>query len=106
MGEKDQPCFEGEVTMGHAEVRIQDLAVPEQNILGGLGEGFAMGQHRLGYGRLRHGMWSVAKAQAALGMATARARAPGTVGARLADRQGIPWMRADCPAKLYTTTMM
>ena len=106
MGEQDQPCFHGEVTMGHAEVRIHDLAVPEQNILGGLGEGFAMGQHRLGYGRLRHGMWSVAKAQAALDMATARACERETFGTRLADRQGIHWMLADCAEKLYATRLM
>ena len=64
------PRFEDEVTIGHAEVAIEDLVVPHENVLGGLGEGFAMGQHRLGYGRLRHGMWSVAKAQVALDMAT------------------------------------
>jgi acyl-CoA dehydrogenase len=73
MGENAQPSFRGEVTMGHAEVRIRDLAVPEDNILGGLGKGFAVGQRRLGYGRLRHDMWSVAKAQAALDMAAAGA---------------------------------
>ncbi len=106
MGENDQPTYQGEVTMGHAEVRIHDLAVPDQNILGGLGEGFAMGQHRLGYGRLRHGMWSVAKAQAALDMATARACERVTFGTRVADRQGILWMLAECAEKLYTTRLM
>jgi acyl-CoA dehydrogenase len=106
MGEDDQPRFGGEVTMGHAEVQIKDLVVPEENILGGLGEGFAMGQHRLGYGRLRHGMWSVAKAQAALDMATARACERVTFGTRLADRQGIQWMLADCAEKLYATRLM
>jgi acyl-CoA dehydrogenase len=106
MGESDQPTFQGEVTMGHAEVLIRDLAVPAENILGGLGEGFAMGQHRLGYGRLRHGMWSVAKAQVALDMATARACDRVTFGKRLADRQGIQWMLADCAEKLYATRLM
>ena len=43
MGEDDQPDFPGEVTMGHAEVRIQDLAVPDENILGGLGAGLRDG---------------------------------------------------------------
>ena len=67
------PRFEDEVTIGHAEVRSRTSWCPHENILGGLGEGFAMGQHRLGYGRLRHGMWSIAKAQAALDLATKRA---------------------------------
>ncbi|WP_255396494.1 acyl-CoA dehydrogenase family protein, partial [Mycobacterium sp. E3247] len=106
MGETDVPAFHGEVTMGHAEVRIRDLVVPDENILGGRGEGFAMGQHRLGYGRLRHGMWSIAKAQAALDMAAARACERVTFGKRVADRQGIQWMLSDCAEKLYVTRLM
>lgn len=106
MGETDTPTFGDEVTMGHAEVRINDVVVSDENILGGRGQGFAMGQHRLGYGRLRHGMWSVAKAQAALDMATARACARATFGQRVADRQGIQWMLADCAEKIYLTRLM
>jgi acyl-CoA dehydrogenase len=106
MGEENEPRYQGEITMGHAEVRIRDLAVPESNVLGGLGQGFAMGQHRLGYGRLRHGMWSIAKAQAALDMATARACERETFGQRLADRQGVQWMLASCAEKLYVTRLM
>lgn len=32
---------------GHAEVKIDNLIVPEENLLGGEGGGFSMGQHRL-----------------------------------------------------------
>ena len=106
LNEDTEPRFGDEVQMGHAEVRIRDLVVAEHNVLGGLGQGFAMGQHRLGYGRLRHGMWSVAKAQAALDMATARACERVTFGKRVADRQGIQWMLADCAEKLYLTRLM
>src|SRR6202007_655957 len=55
---------------GHSEIEIRDLKVPADNLLGGEGNGFAMGQHRLAYGRLRHGMHNVAMAQRALDMAT------------------------------------
>ena len=65
-----------------------------------------MGQHRLGYGRLRHGMWSVAKAQAALDMATKRVIERETFGSRVADRQGVQWMLADCASKLWVTRLM
>ncbi|MGV0793265.1 acyl-CoA dehydrogenase family protein [Mycolicibacterium sp. XJ1819] len=106
MGEHDGPSYGDEVTMGHAEVRIRDLVVPDENIVGGLGRGFAMGQHRLGYGRLRHGMWSIAKAQAAVDMATARACERVTFGERVADRQGIQWMLADCAERLYLSRLM
>ena len=40
---------------GHSEIEIKDLVVPAENIVGGEGRGFDMGQHRLAYGRLRHG---------------------------------------------------
>ncbi len=106
MGEDAKDRYEDEVTGGHAEVRIRDLVVPDENVLGGVGQGFAMGQHRLGYGRLRHGMWSVAKAQAALDMAAARAIERETFGRRLADRQGIQWMLAECAERIYVTRLM
>jgi acyl-CoA dehydrogenase len=105
-GEEFAPRFEGEQTMGHAEVRIEDLVVPAANIVGGLGNGFTMGQHRLGYGRLRHGMWSIAKAQAALDLATGWAIERQTFGQRVADRQGITWMLSDCAEKIYVTRLM
>ena len=54
---------------GHSEIEIKDLMVPAENLLGGEGNGFNMGQHRLAYGRLRHGMHNVAIAQRALDMA-------------------------------------
>ena len=54
---------------GHSEIEIKDLKVPAENLLGGEGNGFNMGQHRLAYGRLRHGMHNVAMAQRALDMA-------------------------------------
>jgi acyl-CoA dehydrogenase len=106
MGEEAIPRFGDEVTGGHAEVRIENLRVPAANLLGGRGEGFSMGQHRLGYGRLRHGMWAIAKAQAALDLAAERALERTTFGKPLADRQAVQFMLADCAAKLYITRLM
>jgi acyl-CoA dehydrogenase len=106
LGEELEPHYQGEVIMGHAEIEIRDLEVPAANLLGGLGSGFSMGQHRLGYGRIRHGMWSIAKAQVALDMATGRALGRETFGQPLAKRQGIQWMLADCAAKLYSSRLM
>jgi acyl-CoA dehydrogenase len=106
MGEEGLPRFGDEVIGGHAEVRIEDLRVPAENILGGRGQGFSMGQHRLGYGRLRHGMWAIAKAQAALDMAAKRALERTTFGKPVADRQAVQFMLADCATKLYITRLM
>lgn len=105
-GEESMPSYEGEQTMGHAEVRIESLRVSDDAIVGGRGRGFTMGQHRLGYGRLRHGMWSIAKAQAALDMATSWAIQRNTFGQPVADRQGIQWMLAECAQQLYITRLM
>ena len=65
---------------GHSEIEIKDLKVPAENLLGGEGNGFNMGQHRLAYGRLRHGMHNVAMAQRALDMATAHVTKRSTFG--------------------------
>ena len=91
---------------GHAEIIIKDLVVPHENIVGGEGQGFNMGQHRLAYGRLRHGMHNVAMAQRALDMATKRVLERSTFGKPLAERQGVQWMLADCASELYIARLM
>ena len=65
-----------------------------------------MGQHRLAYGRLRHGMHNVAMAQRALDMAAEHVTNRSTFGQRLADRQGVQWMLADCASELYIARLM
>jgi acyl-CoA dehydrogenase len=106
MGENDQKRYKDELIGGHAEVRIENLRVPANNLLGGRGQGFAMGQHRLGYGRLRHGMWSIAKAQAALDMAAKRAIERSTFGKPVAERQAVQFRLAECATQLYVTRLM
>ncbi len=91
---------------GHAEVKIDNLVVPHENVLGGLGQGFNMGQHRLAYGRLRHGMHNVAMAQRALDMAVAHISERETFGRLLSERQGVQWMIADCASQLYIARLM
>jgi len=90
----------------HSEIKIDNLVVPRENVLGGRGRGFDMGQHRLAYGRLRHGMHNVAMAQRALDMAAEHVTGRSTFGERLADRQGVQWMLADCASELYMARLM
>lgn len=90
----------------HAEVKIDNLMVPADNILGGRGGGFDMGQHRLAYGRLRHGMHNVARAQRALDMAAEHVVNRSSFGVRVADRQGVQWMLAECASELYMARLM
>jgi len=91
---------------GHSEIKIENLVVPHENILGGIGQGFNMGQHRLAYGRLRHGMHNVAMAQRALDMAVAHITERETFGRLLSERQGVQWMIADCASELYIARLM
>jgi acyl-CoA dehydrogenase len=91
---------------GHSEVDIKDLVIPAENLLGGEGQGFNMGQHRLAYGRLRHGMHNVAMAQRALDMAAAHVTKRETFGKKLSERQGVQWMLADCASELYMARLM
>jgi acyl-CoA dehydrogenase len=91
---------------GHSEIEIKDLKVSAQNLLGGEGNGFNMGQHRLAYGRLRHGMHNIARAQRALDMATGRVLNRSTFGVLLADRQAVQFMLAECASELYMARLM
>src|SRR4051812_44184345 len=91
---------------GHSEIEIKDLEVPAENLLGGEGRGFDMGQHRLAYGRLRHGMHNIALAQRALDMATERVTNRKTFGQLLADRQAVQFMLAECATQLYISRLM
>ncbi|MFT7652192.1 MAG: acyl-CoA dehydrogenase [Limisphaerales bacterium] len=103
-----QPHTELGLKLGgsHSEIKIDNLRVPRDNILGGQGQGFNMGQHRLAYGRLRHGMHNVAMAQRALDLAAKHITSRETFGKRLADRQGVRWMMADCASEIYKARLM
>jgi acyl-CoA dehydrogenase len=91
---------------GHSEIEIKDLEVPAENLLGGEGNGFNMGQHRLAYGRLRHGMHNVAMAQRALDMAVGRVTNRNTFGSPLHQRQAVQFMIAECATELYIARLM
>ena len=91
---------------GHSEIEIKDLEVPAENLLGGEGNGFNMGQHRLAYGRLRHGMHNVAMAQRALDMAVERVTTRSTFGSPLHQRQAVQFMIAECATELYIARLM
>ncbi len=91
---------------GHSEIEIKDLVVPAENLLGGEGNGFNMGQHRLAYGRLRHGMHNIAMAQRALDLAAAHISQRETFGKKLDERQAVQFMMAECASQLYISRLM
>src|ERR1700685_3805604 len=91
---------------GHSEIEIKDLVVPAENLLGGEGQGFNMGQHRLAYGRLRPRIDNVALAPPGLGLATARVTSRSTFGKPLHERQAVQFMLAECATQLYISRLM
>lgn len=90
----------------HSEIEINNLEVPAENLLGGEGEGFSMGQHRLAYGRLRHGMHNVSMAQRALDMAVEHVTNRTTFGKKLDERQAVQFMLAECASQIYIARLM
>jgi acyl-CoA dehydrogenase len=74
---------------GHAELDFDDVQVPAESILGEPGAGFAIGQARLGPGRIHHCMRAIGAAERALGLLCERVRGRVSFGEPLASRSNI-----------------
>jgi acyl-CoA dehydrogenase len=90
----------------HAEIRIENLRVPQENMLGGRGQGHLLGQARLGPARLAHCMRWIGQAEMALDMMVDRATRRFAHGSLLSEKQGIQWMIADSAMELYQCKLM
>ena len=90
----------------HCEIRITNLRVPKENMLGGRGQGHLLGQARLGPARLAHCMRWIGQAETALDMMIARALDRYAHGSKLAEKQGIQWLIADSTMELYQCKLM
>jgi acyl-CoA dehydrogenase len=73
---------------GHAEVSLADVRVPDTNVLGEEGTGFAIAQARLGPGRIHHCMRLLGMAERALDAMCVRAHERVAFGKTLAE-QGV-----------------
>ncbi|MHB8464168.1 MAG: acyl-CoA dehydrogenase family protein [Acidimicrobiales bacterium] len=91
-----EPLGEG----SHALIHYVDVRVPEDALLGGEGQAFAIAQTRLGGGRIHHAMRTIGMAKQALDMMCERALSRETQGSILADKQFVQGYIADSYAQL------
>jgi acyl-CoA dehydrogenase len=73
---------------GHCEISF-DAIVPADNLLGNVGDGFAIAQQRLGPGRIHHCMRTIGQCELALELMIARAKSRRVFGASLSDYANI-----------------
>jgi alkylation response protein AidB-like acyl-CoA dehydrogenase len=91
----------------HSEVHYEDCRVPQSNLLGPEGGGFAIAQERLGPGRIHHCMRWIGICERALAMMCQRAAdrelSPGEL---LASRQTIQHWIGDSAAEIHASRLM
>jgi alkylation response protein AidB-like acyl-CoA dehydrogenase len=98
---------EGDDYGSHAEIRYENCRVPQANLLGKEGDGFAIAQHRLGPGRIHHCMRWIGICERSFdlmcGYAAKRQLSPGKP---LATRQIIQEWIAESRAEINAARLM
>ncbi|GAA5067670.1 alkylation response protein AidB-like acyl-CoA dehydrogenase [Thermocatellispora tengchongensis] len=99
MGWKSEPI----PTMGQwgpASLVFEDVRVPEENILGELGQGFQLAMQWIGQGRYMIPARAVGAAERLLQMAIDYAKIRKSMGRPIAEYQAIQWMIADSQVEI------
>jgi len=74
---------------GHCEIVFKGVRVPKDQLLGAWGQGFQLGQARLGPGRVHHCMRTMGQCELALELATERALERQAFGRHLSDYANV-----------------
>ena len=98
---------EGSDYASHAEVAYEDCRVPQSNILGREGQGFAIAQERLGPGRIHHCMRWVGICERAFDLMCERAaRRELSPGVTLGSRQNVQDWIAESRAEINASRLL
>ena len=101
--EREIPMLGGARTY---ELAIEDLHLKDSQVLGEVGQGFALMQKRLTVRRLAMGAMCVGIASRALQMMCEHTQQRETFGQKLSDRQAIQWWIADAATKIHAARLM
>jgi len=91
---------------GHSEILYENCRVPRENLLGERGQGFLVGQMRLGPGRIHHCMRWLGVARRAFDMLCERALQREAFGGPLAGKQTVQNWIADSAAEMTAARLM
>ncbi len=96
----------GHVGGEHCEIRLTDVRVPAENLLGERGRGLHIAQKRLGPGRIFHCMRWLGQAQRAFELMCKRANTRSAHGGLLADKGEIQRYIAESAADIQAHRLM
>lgn len=88
------------------EIVLDGCEVPEENVLGRVGQGFAVAQNWLVDARIPYAAGCIGIAQEALDMACGWIKQRPTRDGMLADKQAMQWMVADSEVELRSARML
>jgi alkylation response protein AidB-like acyl-CoA dehydrogenase len=91
---------------GHCEIRLTDVRVPKENLLGGRGQGFVVAQKRLGPGRIFHCMRWLGQAERAFELMCERAKNRFAHGSLLSEKGEIQRYIAESAAEIQAARLM
>jgi alkylation response protein AidB-like acyl-CoA dehydrogenase len=98
---------EGADYFSHSEIRYENCRVPQSNLLGEEGGGFAIAQERLGPGRIHHCMRWIGICERALAMMCQRAAERElSPGKPLASRQTVQHWIGESAAEIHASRLM